>query len=136
MINYEKTKKARQFITGLIRRIAPKSAKLTIFGLLISLPLIFAVQAQASTAQMNQTMVRMINQIDALFPLVAQASKEQDKTARVQFHFNEWTDANGDKHAGLKENLLEIRAALVNQINQSNLTPKQIAPMNGDYVGR
>ena len=136
MIDYKKTEKARQFLTSLIKRIGMKSVKLAVFALLISLSLMFTVQAQASTAQMNQTMVRMINQIDALFPLVAQASKEQEKTARVQFHFNEWTDANGDKHAGLKENLLEIRAALVNQINQSNLTPKQIAPMNGDYVGR
>lgn len=119
-----------------VKKVRAKTIKAFLFGFLVSLPLIFTVQAQASTAQMNQTMVRMINQIEALFPLIAQASKEQDKTARVQFHFDEWVDASGVKHDGLKENLLDIRVAIINQINQSNLTPKKVAPISGDYVGR
>ena len=96
----------------------------------------FLYAAKASTVQMNQTLVRMINQLDALFPLIDEAAKEQDKTARVQFHFKHWVDANGAKHAGLRDDIVLIRAALVNQINQSNLTPREITPMNGDYVGR
>ena len=110
--------------------------KTVLLSLLMSVVLIVSSQVQASTAQMNQTLVRMINQIDALFPLIDQAASEEDRTARVQFHFDGWTDANGVKHAGLKENLFEMRTALVNQINQSHLTPKKIAPMRDDYVGR
>ena len=136
MIDYKKANDTRQFITRLIGKIRAKTLKVALLGFLISFTLLPAVRTQASTDQMNQTMVRMINQIDALFPLIEQASKEQDNIARVQFHFNHWVDANGVKHDGLKENLLEIRVALINQINQSNLTPKQIVPMSGDYVGR
>ena len=136
MINDKTTKSIRQVFVRVVGKFKAKKLKALLLAFLISLTLLPAVQAQASTDQMNQTMVRMINQIDALFPLIEQASKEQDKTARVQFHFNSWVDANGVKHDGLKDNLLEIRTALVNQINQSNLTPKRIAPMNGDYVVR
>lgn len=136
MINDKTIKYVRQIFEGLVGKSKAKKLKMLLLGFLISFSFLPEVQAQASTDQMNQTMVRMINQIDALFPLIEQAAKEQDKAARVQFHFNSWVDANGVKHDGLKDNLLEIRAALVNQINQSNLTPKQIAPMNGDYVGR
>ena len=136
MINDKTIKYIRQAFMRFVGKFSAKKPKVVLLVFLISITLLAAVQVQAGTDQMNQMMVRMINQIDALFPLIEQASKEQDKTARVQFHFNNWIDANRVKHDGLKENLLEIRAALVNQMNQSNLTPKQIASMNGDYVGR
>ena len=110
--------------------------KTLLISLFMLLVLVFNIQAEASTVQMNQTIARMINQIDALLPLITQASSEQDATARVQFHFDGWVDANGAEHDGLRQSLLAIRTALVNQINQSNLTPKKIIPISGDYVGR
>lgn len=126
MINYKKPQ-----ITFKVRFL-----KFILFIFLGLLAFMFVIQAKANTEQMNETMVRMINQIDALFPLIEQAAKEQEKNARIQFHFDNWIDANGVKHDGLRENLFEIRAALINQINQSNLTPKIVAPINGDYLGR
>lgn len=98
--------------------------------------LVLNIQAQASTELMDQTMVRMINQLDALFPLIDQASRQQDTTARVQFHFDRWVDANGKKHDGLRQSILEIRKALVSEINHTSLTPRKIEPINDDFVGR
>lgn len=108
-----------------------------LMGIMLSLIVPFAViTARADTMQMNETMVRMINQIDAMFPLINQASHQQNKKARVQFHFYTWTDSSGVKHDGLNESLLKIRRALVQQINHSSLTPKEVKPINGDFIGR
>jgi hypothetical protein len=136
MINQIRKKSVLGLLYRCVCGINERVIKMAWFCAMMSLSLFLMSPAQASTAQMNQTMVRMINQIDALFPLVTQASDEQDKTARVQFHFDAWRDANGARHDGFRQSLLKVRLALVNQINQSNLTPKTIAPINGDYVGR
>lgn len=113
-----------------------KDFKKTLFCTLFVLISFIGVTAQANTMEMNQTMVRMINQIDAIFPLINQASHQQSKEARVQFHFYSWTDSKGVKHDGLNESLLKIRRALVQQINHSSLTPKEVKPINGDFIGR
>ncbi len=115
--------------------LSRKSKKIVTVSLVI-LGVLLTGKAFATTEQMNTTLVRMINQIDAMFPLIDQASLEQDPTARLQFHFDQWKDVNGDQHDGLRQSLLKMREALKNQINQSNLTPKEVSPINNDFVGR
>ncbi len=95
-----------------------------------------STSVMADTVQMNQTMVQMVSQLDALIPLIDQAEAAQDPTTRVQFHFDSWSDQSGNLHPGLRQDVLKMRAAIINQINQTNLTPEVVTPIRGDYVGR
>ena len=104
--------------------------------LLIGCTLLWGMSAFADNAQMQQTLVCMINQIDALFPLIDKAKAEQDSGARVQFHFDSWVDNNGVQHDGFRQSMLAMREALVDEMRQTNLTPQSIQPMNDDFVGR
>ncbi|MFN7098252.1 MAG: RAQPRD family integrative conjugative element protein [Gammaproteobacteria bacterium] len=88
----------------------------------------------ADNEQMNTTLVQLINQIDAMMPLIDQAENEQDKQASEQFHFDTFTSADGKAHNGLRQDLLEVKRALIAQINQPALSPRTVAPLQGDYV--
>lgn len=101
-----------------------------VMGLLVS------ANGLASTPAFHQTCVRLIQQLDAMQPVMDQAQREQDPKARVQFHFDTWRDNHGHAHAGFRQNVLQLRHALVRQINQPDLTPKTFTPMTGDFVGR
>lgn len=103
--------------------------------LIISLSIVFSFSF-ADQAQMNETLVRLINQIDAMMPLVQQAKKQQPKNERFQFHFDAFEGSDGEMHNGLKEDLLSIRQALISQINTPSVDPYHIKPLNNDFVGR
>ena len=90
----------------------------------------------ADTTEMNNNLVRLVNQIDAMMPIIDAAKAEQDPNARVQFHFETWTDSKGQVHLGLREDLFMIRQALINQINGTNLTPTKVVPLENDFIGR
>lgn len=92
--------------------------------------------AHADQQQMNETLVRMINQIDAMMPLVQKAEKEQPKNERFAFHFTQFEGSDGEPHNGLKEDLLEIRQALIAQINTPSVDPYHIKPLNNDFVSK
>jgi hypothetical protein len=103
----------------------------------IALLLLIGVNvAHADTTQMNNNLVRLVNQIDAMMPIIDSAKAEQDPTARMQFHFDTWTDAQGEVHLGLRQDLMMIRAALIDQINGTNLTPVTVQPLENDFTGR
>ena len=87
-------------------------------------------------APMNPTLVRLINQMDAMMPLIDEAKAEQNPTARVTFHFDTWRDSAGQQHDGFRQSLLRMRQALVDQINQPSLTPAVVTPLTDDFVGR
>ena len=88
------------------------------------------------TLQMNNNLVRLVNQIDAMMPIIDNAKALQDPNARIQFHFDTWTDAKGQVHLGLRQDLFMMRESLVAQINGTSLTPTTVQPLENDFVGR
>ena len=84
---------------------------------------------------MNVTLTRLINQINAMMPLIDEASREQDKNPRVKLHFDRFVDAEGVEHQGLRQDLLAIRDALIRHIDRPALEPKTIKPLEHDFVG-
>ena len=110
--------------------------KLIKVGMIGLLAFVLMTATYADTIQMNNNLVRLVNQIDAMMPIIDAAQKSQDPNARVQFHFETWTDNQGQVHLGLREDLFMIRQALVSQINNTNLTPTYVPPLENDFVGR
>lgn len=88
----------------------------------------------ADTQSMNDDLVRLVAELDALLPIIAAAESEQDANSPVQFHFEDWRDAKGVRHNGLKQDVLAMRAGVVAQINQPVLAPRTITPLADDYL--
>src|SRR5688572_17770831 len=77
----------------------------------------------ANNEQMNESLVKIIHELDAIMPLMDEAQQEQDKNTLAQFHFDDFKDVNGVKHEGLREDILSIRQSLINEVNNAPLEP-------------
>lgn len=102
-------------------------------GLIVSL---FYLNAYSSEAALNQTLVRVINQINAIMPLLDEAQNEIEPNTRIQLHIESFEGPEGKKHAGLRNDLLLIRNALIDYINKPAIAPKTIKPLALDFIGK
>lgn len=100
--------------------------------LMLSLP--FA--SHASEEALNQTLVRVINQINAVMPLLDDAQSEIEPNTRIQLHIESFEGADGKTYAGLRNDLLTIRNALIDYINKPAIEPKTIKPLSLDFIGK
>lgn len=96
--------------------------------------LITSFTTNASDSNLNETLVRIINQINAIKPLLDEAQSEISPNARVQLHINGFEDAQGHYHAGLRDDLLSIRNGLIDYINQPAIAPRKVKPLALDFV--
>lgn len=92
--------------------------------------------ATAANPSLNETLVRIINQINAITPLLNQAKAELNKQERIQLHIERFKDAKGVYHAGVREDLLTIRKGLIDYINQPTIAPVKIQPLSNDFVSK
>lgn len=99
---------------------------------MLSLPLV----SHASEEALNQTLVRVINQINAVMPLLDEAQSEIEPNTRIQLHIESFEGADGKTHAGLRNDLLAIRNALIEYINKPAIEPKTIKPLSLDFIGK
>jgi len=104
--------------------------------LLLMLMLILPLASHASEEALNQTLVRVINQINAVMPLLDEAQSEIEPNTRIQLHIESFEGADGKTHAGLRNDLLAIRNALIDYINKPAIEPKTIKPLSLDFIGK
>lgn len=90
----------------------------------------------ASEENLNQTLVRVINQINAIMPMLDEAKEEIEPNNRIQLHIEAFEGADGKKHPGLRNDLLDIRNALIDYINKPAIEPKTIKPLALDFIGK
>lgn len=97
---------------------------------------ITAFVTYATDDELNTTLVRVINQLNAIFPLLDEAEGEIKPNARVQLHISTFDGADGVQHPGVREDLKSVRDALVNYINKPAIEPKTVKPLTFDFVGK
>lgn len=104
----------------------------------IILALLFTLSfsTKANEEALNQTLVRVINQINAIIPLLDEAKSEIEPNTRMQLHIESFEGADGKTHAGLRSDLLSIRNALIEYINKPAIEPKTIKPLALDFIGK
>lgn len=95
-----------------------------------------SITAHASEEALNQTLVRVINQINAIMPLLDEAKSEIEPNARITLHIDRFNGADGKPHEGLRDDLLDIRNALIDYINKPVIAPKTIQPLALDFIGK
>ncbi len=83
---------------------------------------------------LNDTLVRIINQINAIQPLLDKAKAEVNANDRIQLHIEAFDGADGKKHPGLRDDLLSIRNALIEYINHPVIAPRMVEPLAMDFV--
>jgi RAQPRD family integrative conjugative element protein len=77
----------------------------------------------ADTENEHALLAEVIQQINALTPLINQAQAQADPNARVVFNY-----------AQLRSDLQLIKDGINQPLTSTALEPRQIAPLSGDYV--
>lgn len=88
----------------------------------------------ADDERLNETLVRIINQINAIQPLLDEAKKEVNPAARIRLHIEVFEGSDGQKHPGLRDDLLSIRSSLIDYINHPVVAPRTIEPLATDFI--
>ena len=107
-----------------------KNFSVVLMGLLF-----FCSTVHADSEQMNETLVRLVNQLDVLLPLVDEAERQQPQNERFMFHFVSFEGSDGKMHPGLREDIMSMKAALIQQINQPAVDPESVSPVTNDFIG-
>ena len=102
--------------------------------ILLSILVFLSITAHAHNTNLNETLVRIINQINAIMPLLDEAQTELNPNARIQLHINSFKDDEGHHHAGVREDLLMIRNGLIDYINRPVIAPRKVKSLNNDFV--
>ena len=103
---------------------------------ILGMGLLTVTPLMADQAQMKATLVKIVNQLEAIKPLISQAKAEQSANPRIKIHFDRWVDANGITHPGLRQDIEGIQAALIQAINARNNGPRIYKPITGDFTGQ
>ena len=87
-------------------------------------------------ASMNMTLSRIINQLDAILPLINQAEREQQRAlpTATPFQFERFRTADGNVHNGLRQDVMAMREAIINAMTHKPVEVGTIAPMALDYI--
>ena len=93
-----------------------------------------SLQAVASDTKEKIYLTQMINQLNALKPLVIAANKEQENDLRVRFHYISYRDSNGSLHNGLLEDITEIQNGIQAKLNRTINEPHHFQTIKGDYL--
>lgn len=104
--------------------------------LFIGLVLIGVVQLCEAKAPVNETLVRVINQLNSILPLLDEAEKAIDPHARIKLHIRSFEGADGEIHHGVRDDILSIRNSLIEYINQPPIAPQKIKPLAFDFVSK
>jgi RAQPRD family integrative conjugative element protein len=87
-----------------------------------------------SVEQERIYLVQLVNQLNALLPVITTAEKSQPKNQRVSFHYSAWHDAKGKRHNGLWEDVREIKSGIEEKLNTVTVEPRVVVPIQGDYL--
>src|SRR5262245_28075917 len=102
---------------------------------ILSLGLMLSNTSLASTEQENRYLIQVLNQLDAMKPLILAAKKEQSEHQRMQFHYTAWRDSHGQLHNGLLEDIQAIKAGIAEKLHAPAIEPRPVEPIQGDYFG-
>jgi RAQPRD family integrative conjugative element protein len=119
------------------QKISFSMAKLLLIFSLASNPLLPAIADtdNPTTSDAEKAyLVQIINQLDAMQPLIIAAQNAQLSDKRVQFHYRHYQDSQGKTQNGLLEDVQAIKAGITQYLNQPAIEPRNVQPLQGDYL--
>lgn len=96
---------------------------------------LISMSLYAGEKEMNTYLFKIVQEIDAISPLIKMAEKESPKNSRIKFHFSKYTNGKGKNVNGLKDDLQEIKKSILEHIEKPRTSPRKIDEMNFDFIG-
>lgn len=122
----------RQYkIRSYLRHDYFKNIKKYLFILLV---ILFLTPVFASEQKERIYLIQLLNQLDAMQPIILAAEREQPKNLRIQFHYTKFVDGRGQSHNGLLEDVQAMRKGIEDQLNHERHEPRFVVPITGDYT--
>ncbi|RLJ16715.1 conjugal transfer protein [bacterium endosymbiont of Escarpia laminata] len=81
-----------------------------------------ALTATADSDGERTALARLIHELEALAPLIQEASAQAEPDARIRFQYD-W----------LRQDLTRVRAGIAEHINAPRAEPRKVPPLKGDY---
>ena len=97
---------------------------------------IFSSSSFATESQEKIYLTQILNQLDAMQPLIIAAKGAQPQNTRIQFHYTKYHDDKGKLHNGLLEDIQAIKAGITQKLNTTGIEPRIVAPIKGDYLSK
>ncbi len=94
------------------------------------------VSSLASAEQERLYLVQLMNQLDAMMPMILAAQREQPPNLRLQFHYTAWRDNKGQLHNGLLQDVNAIKNGIREKLNGITEEPRVVRPILGDYLDK
>lgn len=108
--------------------------KIKIILLVLFFVSVIDINVQASESKERIYLIQILNQLNAIKPLIIAASLQQPKTNRIQFHYGAYKDANKKQHNGLLDDINQIERGIQNKLNHVSSEPSLLPPIKGDYI--
>ncbi len=99
-----------------------------------SLAAFAALNNPTTTDAESAYLVQVMNQLDAMQPLILAAQKAQLPNKRVKFHYTHYQDSQGKTQNGLLEDVKSIKAGIAQYLNEPAIEPRIVQPLQGDYL--
>lgn len=93
-----------------------------------------SISSFAGEREERAYLIQILNQLEAIQPLIIAAKKEQLNNKRVQFHYVKYRDTQDQIHNGLLEDIQAIKKGVEEKLNQIDIEPRAVAPIKGDYI--
>ncbi|MBP1152279.1 MULTISPECIES: RAQPRD family integrative conjugative element protein [unclassified Methylocaldum] len=89
---------------------------------LLALFCCFTTAARADDDGERAALARLIHELDALAPLIAEAETQANPESRVRFHYG-W----------LRQDIEHVKLGIREHIEAPRTTPREFPPLKGDY---
>lgn len=107
--------------------------KLTKSALLLLL-LSMSQGAMATDELFREQLLRIINQLNAIKPVIGEAERYQVQNTAVKLHLKAFEGADGGLHNGVQEDIELIKKGLIAYLNRPVIAPKKVLPIAGDFI--
>ena len=102
----------------------------------IIIMLVLSTSCFATNDQMNEDLVKVVQELQSIKPLLEKAEKEQEKNTRIKINFEDFKGPNGKTHNGLKSDIETIQKSIIEIINSETIEPRVVDPISGDFVSK
>ena len=108
--------------------------KIKIYAAMTILTSMLSMQAAANDLKERIYLTQIINQLNAIKPLIIAANKEQEKNLRIRFHYTTYRDSNEKLHNGLLEDINDIQNGIQAKLNLTSGEIRHFQPVKDDYI--
>lgn len=88
----------------------------------------------AANELLDEQLVRIINQLNAVKPIIKEAVRYQSDKEPVKFHLRAFKGSDDKMHNGVEEDIELIKKGLIAYLNKPAIAPHKVSPIEGDFI--